>query len=208
MLVKGGPGVFFDYDNGLLIVDPVCPTTVATMPTMPSADCFVTTSGGTGGGAICVFPFLYYNNLEITACTLFNHDQPWCATTYNYVNERLWGNCEGMLNFHRKMLSGLFSLCTFWSWKQALSLWKLLLNDICANCLRTFSNDVKQHSENWPGLVSHSNVTIVLLNGTAARLRCADILMMLGQMHWQIIDFYKKNSGTKHLPVTKTDASA
>ena len=50
----------------------------------------VRTTGGTGGGACCVFPFVYKNKQRET-CIDFDHDRMWC---YVDVLAQKWGNCE------------------------------------------------------------------------------------------------------------------
>ncbi|XP_076802493.1 MAM and LDL-receptor class A domain-containing protein 1-like [Clavelina lepadiformis] len=52
----------------------------------------VWTSGGTGNGQPCAFPFTYNGNVYHT-CTYVDHDQPWCSTTTEY--QGYWGNCFG-----------------------------------------------------------------------------------------------------------------
>ena len=52
----------------------------------------VQTYGGTGQGESCVFPFTYRGN-EYEWCTSERHDQPWCAVTNDYDDDKLWGNC-------------------------------------------------------------------------------------------------------------------
>jgi len=46
------------------------------------------TTGGTGGGACCVFPFTY-GGVVYNKCTTAGHHRPWCFTNNNFK----WGNC-------------------------------------------------------------------------------------------------------------------
>jgi len=47
----------------------------------------------TTDGQSCVFPFKYQNGLY-EGCTMKNHNQGWCATSFDYDISRQWGNCE------------------------------------------------------------------------------------------------------------------
>ncbi|XP_032883587.1 protein sel-1 homolog 1 isoform X2 [Amblyraja radiata] len=51
--------------------------------------------GGTADGELCVFPFLFVDR-EYLSCTTDGRDDDrlWCATTYNYNQDKKWGFCE------------------------------------------------------------------------------------------------------------------
>lgn len=51
--------------------------------------------GGTASGEPCVFPFLFQDK-EYSDCTTEGRKDGrlWCATTYNYNNDKKWGFCE------------------------------------------------------------------------------------------------------------------
>lgn len=51
--------------------------------------------GGTADGELCVFPFLFMDR-EYLSCTTDGRDDDrlWCATTYNYNQDKKWGFCE------------------------------------------------------------------------------------------------------------------
>ena len=59
----------------------------------------VPTSGGNAGGANCVFPFIYQGQ-QYWECIVRPavSDYPWCATTGNYDENGLWGNCPRKLS--------------------------------------------------------------------------------------------------------------
>lgn len=67
--------------------------------TIPTGECGVRTYGGNGGGACCVFPFIYKGEVY-NSCTTkdtdtkgrFNQD-PWCAVTSNYDRDKKRGLC-------------------------------------------------------------------------------------------------------------------
>ncbi|XP_019715084.1 protein sel-1 homolog 1 isoform X2 [Hippocampus comes] len=52
-------------------------------------------NGGTADGEPCVFPFVFQGN-EYFDCTANGRGDGrlWCATTYNYDNDKKWGFCE------------------------------------------------------------------------------------------------------------------
>ncbi|XP_051908692.1 protein sel-1 homolog 1 [Hippocampus zosterae] len=52
-------------------------------------------NGGTADGEPCVFPFVFQGN-EYFDCTTNGRGDGrlWCATTYNYDNDKKWGFCE------------------------------------------------------------------------------------------------------------------
>ncbi|XP_032883586.1 protein sel-1 homolog 1 isoform X1 [Amblyraja radiata] len=54
-----------------------------------------TAIGGTADGELCVFPFLFVDR-EYLSCTTDGRDDDrlWCATTYNYNQDKKWGFCE------------------------------------------------------------------------------------------------------------------
>ena len=54
------------------------------------------TIGGNAGGGRCVFPFTY-DGVTYSGCTDVAHDKPWCATTNNYPQDGLWGECMGKI---------------------------------------------------------------------------------------------------------------
>ena len=47
---------------------------------------------GNGHGACCVFPFIF-NGTNYNECVKGDTDEFWCATTRNYDEDKLWGNC-------------------------------------------------------------------------------------------------------------------
>ena len=51
------------------------------------------TCGGTGNGGSCVFPFIY-KGLTWNSCTTYGRQRPWCSTTNNWDNDKLWGYCD------------------------------------------------------------------------------------------------------------------
>ena len=52
------------------------------------------TTGGTGHGGACVFPFAYKGK-KYTACTTVdNGHTPWCATSSKGGSSGPWGNCQ------------------------------------------------------------------------------------------------------------------
>ncbi|XP_053553319.1 protein sel-1 homolog 1 [Bombina bombina] len=55
----------------------------------------ITAVGGTAAGEPCHFPFLFLDK-EYSECTSDGRKDGrlWCATTYNYQNDRKWGFCE------------------------------------------------------------------------------------------------------------------
>lgn len=52
----------------------------------------VKTYKGTGGGADCVFPFVY-EGVERVGCINDDNRKLWCATTNNYDTDKKWGRC-------------------------------------------------------------------------------------------------------------------
>jgi hypothetical protein len=53
-----------------------------------------TTTGETGAGLECVFPFKY-KTIEYTACTSIGHKQPWCSTeNHEDGNYKKWKSCD------------------------------------------------------------------------------------------------------------------
>ena len=56
----------------------------------------VYTTGGTGNGLQCDFPFEYNGKMYYT-CTYDDSDRPWCSTTSQYKG--YWGYCLGKNNF-------------------------------------------------------------------------------------------------------------
>lgn len=77
-------------------VDPqTTPTTTTQEPTTTPLPplCPIPTTGGTGGGEPCVFPFTYAGK-TFGACITTNYDKPWCATVSNYDTDGAkWGEC-------------------------------------------------------------------------------------------------------------------
>ena len=61
-----------------------------------SGDCSVRSYGGNGGGACCVFPFIYKGKYY-NECTLEDvpdrMNDPWCSVTSNYDRDRKRGLC-------------------------------------------------------------------------------------------------------------------
>ncbi|KAM3919954.1 protein sel-1 homolog 1 [Leptodactylus fuscus] len=55
----------------------------------------ITAIGGTSDGEPCYFPFLFMEK-EYDECTSDGREDGrlWCATTYNYKNDKRWGFCE------------------------------------------------------------------------------------------------------------------
>ena len=51
----------------------------------------VGTTGGTGNGCKCVFPF-EYDGRSYNSCTSIDHFQPWCSCKAKY-DRGAWGNC-------------------------------------------------------------------------------------------------------------------
>ncbi len=52
----------------------------------------VYTVGGTAQGAACAFPFVYKGR-TYNSCTKHYHSMYWCSTTYDYAEDKKWGNC-------------------------------------------------------------------------------------------------------------------
>ena len=50
-------------------------------------------TGGTGNGAACVFPFTYKGQSFSDCTRTDNAGSLWCATTANYGKDKKWGNC-------------------------------------------------------------------------------------------------------------------
>lgn len=52
-------------------------------------------NGGTAHGEPCVFPF-FFQGREYSDCTTDGRGDGrlWCATTYDYEQEKKWGFCE------------------------------------------------------------------------------------------------------------------
>ena len=50
------------------------------------------TTGGNGGNANCVFPFIY-KGVSYDYCVTLDKNIPWCATTDNYDIDGHWGRC-------------------------------------------------------------------------------------------------------------------
>lgn len=57
------------------------------------ASCFLC-HGGNSNGNCCHFPFRYSGKMY-TTCATQDETKPWCATTYNYDVDKLWGYCGG-----------------------------------------------------------------------------------------------------------------
>lgn len=54
---------------------------------------YIRTTGGNAGAQPCVFPFIYQGRWT-EGCLIANQGQyPWCATTRNYDEDKLWGRC-------------------------------------------------------------------------------------------------------------------
>ena len=66
--------------------------------------CETYTAGGNAKGAICKFPFNYYGKDTYECITENNNGVPWCATTYDYTTDYIWGNCAGMVRHKILML--------------------------------------------------------------------------------------------------------
>ena len=60
----------------------------------PSTPCETYTTGGNADGASCQFPFIYKESLYYQ-CVSLDHKRPWCATSYNFDQDEIWGNCAG-----------------------------------------------------------------------------------------------------------------
>ena len=58
--------------------------------------CETKTTGGNARGASCKFPFNYYGKDTYECITDNNDGILWCATTYDYTNDYIWGNCAGI----------------------------------------------------------------------------------------------------------------
>ena len=69
-------------------------TTTESSTAQPSLYCYTPTSGGNADESICVFPF-FYKGFFYGSCTKNDHNRLWCATTGNYSEHGLWGNCLG-----------------------------------------------------------------------------------------------------------------
>lgn len=69
---------------------------------------------GTAHGEPCIFPFLFQDK-EYSDCTTDGREDGrlWCATTYDYDQEKKWGFCESKsgLSFIHLMLYSLLSGC-------------------------------------------------------------------------------------------------
>ena len=52
------------------------------------SECTVKTTGGTGGGACCAFPFQYKGKIY-SKCIQDDHDTLWCRT----AKDGNWGEC-------------------------------------------------------------------------------------------------------------------
>ncbi len=70
-------------------------------PTIPTTPCPTMTEGGTAQGAYCYFPFKA-QGITFTECTreLTTSNRLWCATTYDYDTDQLWGYCAGVYYYH------------------------------------------------------------------------------------------------------------
>ena len=55
------------------------------------------TTGGTGHGAACVFPFTFGGKTYTTCTTVGNGHTPWCATSTAGGENGPWGNCNTKL---------------------------------------------------------------------------------------------------------------
>ena len=53
----------------------------------------ITTCGGNGGNATCVFPFIF-GGVSWNQCTYYGKTQRWCSTTSNYDVNQTWGYCD------------------------------------------------------------------------------------------------------------------
>lgn len=63
------------------------------------APCKTYTSGGNGNGSVCAFPYVYRGIQYYNCIDILNNGVLWCATTYNYDADRIWGNCICKLSF-------------------------------------------------------------------------------------------------------------
>ena len=83
-----------------ILISPSCSTATACEATTElTTPCQTFTYGGTGNNAPCNFPFLYRGN-AVYECIANNHNGTlWCATTYNYDVDFLWGNCGCKYSF-------------------------------------------------------------------------------------------------------------
>ena len=55
--------------------------------------CLVYTTGGTGLGARCHFPFVY-RGTTYSECTYSNANELWCSVTADYSQDEKWGYCR------------------------------------------------------------------------------------------------------------------
>ncbi|KAJ3606728.1 hypothetical protein NHX12_026247 [Muraenolepis orangiensis] len=62
-------------------------------------------NGGTASGELCIFPFLFQGK-EYSQCTADGRGDGrlWCATSYDYDQEKKWGFCESRRPSHKKEL--------------------------------------------------------------------------------------------------------
>ena len=60
-----------------------------------------TTTGGSAGGAMCTFPFVYMDKTyyDCTGDDYDTFDQLWCGTTPDYNTAEAWGICKGCIFF-------------------------------------------------------------------------------------------------------------
>jgi len=72
-------------------------TTSTQSTSIGSTPCATFTVLGNSNGAMCVFPFIYLNQVQYECITLNSGGVLWCATTNNYDRDQLWGNCQGKL---------------------------------------------------------------------------------------------------------------
>ncbi|XP_028295132.1 protein sel-1 homolog 1 isoform X2 [Gouania willdenowi] len=63
-------------------------------------------NGGTADGEPCIFPFLFQKK-EYSDCTTDGRGDGrlWCATTYDYDQDKKWGFCETEEQAHQRMLA-------------------------------------------------------------------------------------------------------
>ena len=80
---------------------PYPPSTSQTTPVVSTVNqqllCYIVTIGGTSGTSVCMFPFTYRGVVYDACTTVNNNGVPWCYTTYTPQDDRLWGNCLGIV---------------------------------------------------------------------------------------------------------------
>ena len=65
--------------------------------TTTGRECYIPTRGGTAiTDSVCIFPFSYKGGVYTSCITEDNNGRPWCYTSFNYREDHLWGDCQGV----------------------------------------------------------------------------------------------------------------